>query len=63
MMTAANHQADTPVTHPVAHPVTTLTTARFRRNGGQTSAARETTVRAFPPDISVPAPYTAWRTA
>ena len=62
-MTAANHQADTPVTHPVSHPVTALTTARFRRNGGQTSTARETTVRGFPPDISVPAPRTARRTA
>ncbi len=62
-MTAAYLQADIPVTHPVAHPVTTLTAEQSGRNDGPTSAVWETTIWGPSPDNAVPAPGTARRTA
>lgn len=51
-----------PVTHPLAHPVTMLTTEQFGRHDGHLRHLWETTVRGPSPDILAPGPGTNWRT-
>lgn len=55
-------QPDTPVTHPLTDPVTTLTTEQLGRNDGHRRPCWEATLRGRSPDILFPAPDTNRRT-
>lgn len=52
----------TPVIHPLAHPVTMLTTEQSGRNDGHLRPLWEATVRGPSPDVLPSAPGTTRRT-